>query len=100
MKLVITEKPSVARDIARVMGARTKGDGFISGDDVTFTWCLGHLLELEEPAAYTAEWKRWRMDVLPMVPEPFALRLRKGMRERWSVVKRLLRDSRFDSERL
>ena len=97
MKLIITEKPSVARDIARVLGAKRKGEGFLSGDDVTLTWCLGHLLELEEPAAYSTDWKRWRMDVLPMVPETFGLKLRKGMRERWGVVRRLLRDRGFDT---
>ena len=97
MKLVITEKPSVARDIARVLGAKTQGDGFISGEGVTLTWCLGHLLELEEPAAYHPDWKQWRMDVLPMIPETFELKVRKGINDRWTVVRRLLRDGSFSA---
>ena len=93
MKLVITEKPSVARDIARVMGASEKGDGFISGNGLTLTWCFGHLLELQEPAHYDDAWRRWTLKTLPMVPESFALKVRKGAKEQWGVVRRCGRDS-------
>ena len=64
---------------------------------VTLTWCLGHLLELEEPAAYHPDWKQWRMDVLPMIPETFELKVRKGINDRWTVVRRLLRDGSFSA---
>ncbi|MFT6158477.1 MAG: DNA topoisomerase-3 [Myxococcota bacterium] len=93
MQLVITEKPSVARDIARVLGVRGNGNGFIDGDGIRITWCIGHLVELQEPAHYNPDWKRWSLDTLPMVPESFALRPRKdGAADQWKVVKRLLSD--------
>ena len=92
MQLVVTEKPSVARDIARVLGVRGKGDGFLHGDGIRITWCVGHLVELEEPAHYDSKWRRWSFDTLPMVPEQFALRPRKGSTDQWRVVKKHLRD--------
>ncbi len=92
MRLVVTEKPSVARDIARVLGARTQGSGFIDGEGVRLTWCVGHLTELEDPGFYDPSWKRWSLDNLPMLPERFELRPRKGSRDQWEIVRRLLRD--------
>ena len=59
MKVVLTEKPSVARDLARVLGLGREQQGCIRGDGLVLTWCLGHLLELEEPAHYDEAWKRW-----------------------------------------
>jgi DNA topoisomerase-3 len=93
---VITEKPSVARDLARVLGARGKQDGFLEGEGLRLTWCIGHLVELEDPAHYDPAWRRWSLDTLPMVPAPFALRLRKGIEDRWAVVRKLLRDRGVD----
>ncbi len=91
MRLVITEKPSVARDLARVLGVRVRGEGFLGEGELVITWCRGHLLELEAPAHYDPQWKPWRLDTLPMVPERFELRPRKGAMDQWRVVKRLLR---------
>jgi len=95
MRLVITEKPSVARDLARVLGVRGKGEGFLEGEGLVVTWCLGHLTELEQPAHYDPRWRRWQLDALPMVPPRFDLRVRKGVGKQWTVVRRLLRDGRF-----
>jgi DNA topoisomerase-3 len=92
MRLIVAEKPSVARDIARVVGASSKGDGFLDGDGVRVTWCVGHLVELEEPSHYDPAWRRWSFDVLPMVPTQFALRPRKDSRDQWEILRRLLRD--------
>ncbi len=92
MILVLAEKPSVARDIARVLGARGKEDGFIQGDNLRVTWCHGHMAELVEPAHYNPEWKAWSLDRLPMLPESFALQVRPDAKEHWSVLKKLLRD--------
>jgi len=96
MRLVVAEKPSVARDLAKVLGVRARGEGCLRGDDLVITWCVGHLVELEEPAHYDEAWKRWRLDALPMLPERFELRARKGARDQWRVVRALLRDGRFD----
>lgn len=95
MDLIVAEKPSVARDIARVVGATKRGDGCIEGPSHVVTWCIGHLVELEEPAHYNPLWKAWRLDTLPMAPERFALRPVDGTKKQWAVVKGLLRDRRF-----
>jgi DNA topoisomerase-3 len=92
MRLVVAEKPSVARDLAAVVGRFRGGDGCLVSDDVVITWCVGHLVELEDPAHYDPSWKAWRLDTLPMLPAQFALRPREGARDQWAVVKRLLKD--------
>lgn len=92
MRLVITEKPSVAKDLARVLGARSHAQGWHQGEGLRITWCLGHLVELEEPHHYRAEWRNWSLEALPMIPTSFALRVRKDAQERFQVVSKLLRD--------
>ncbi len=95
MQLVIAEKPSVARDLARVLGARGAGKHAIEGSRQVITWCIGHLVELEEPAAYQPSWKAWRLDTLPMLPTTFKLRPVQGTRDQLRAVRELLRDRRF-----
>ena len=95
MQLVIAEKPSVARDLARVLGVRGGGKHAIEGAGRVLTWCIGHLVELEEPAAYDGRWKAWRLDTLPMIPPAFKLRPVPGTRDQLRVVRELLRDRRF-----
>jgi DNA topoisomerase-3 len=90
MRVVVAEKPSVARDLARVLGASRKSQGYLEGEGLVITWCHGHLAELEEPAHYDPAWKRWSFDTLPMVPATFELRLREGAKDQFAVVKRLL----------
>ena len=96
MRLVIAEKPSVARDLARVLGATRKGEGCLEGDGVVVSWCVGHLVELEEPAHYDPKWKRWSFDTLPMVPQAFELRARKEGRDQLAVLSRLMRSRAVD----
>jgi hypothetical protein len=74
VQLVIAEKPSVARDLARVLGVRPTGKHCFDGKDRVITWCVGHLVELDEPASYDGRWKAWRLDTLPMIPSEFKLR--------------------------
>ena len=95
MQLVIAEKPSVARDLARVLGVRGAGKHAITDGRLTITWCIGHLVELEEPAAYDGKWKAWRLDALPMIPQAFKLRPVDGTRGHLRAVSDLLRDRRF-----
>ncbi len=92
MILVLAEKPSVARDIARVVGARTRQKGFIEGDGVQVSWCHGHMAELVEPAHYNPEWKVWALNRLPMLPESFDVQVREGAADQWKVLRKLLRD--------
>jgi DNA topoisomerase-3 len=98
VQLIVAEKPSVARDLARVLGVRGAGkhaQHSIEGRDRVLTWCIGHLVELEEPAAYDARWKPWRLDTLPMLPSAFKLRPVAGTRDQLRAVRELLRDKRF-----
>jgi DNA topoisomerase III len=90
MKLVIAEKPSVARDLARVLGVKTRRKGYFEGNGLCISWCFGHMCTLQEPAEYNLEWKRWSMDYLPMVPEKFKLRLLDSVKEHWGILKKLL----------
>ncbi len=95
VQLVIAEKPSVARDLARVLGVRAAGKACFTGQDRVITWCIGHLVELDEPSSYDARWKAWRMDTLPMLPTEFRLRAVPSTREQLQAVSDLLRDRRF-----
>ena len=75
MIVCIAEKPSVARDIADVLGAKEKKEGYIEGNGYQVTWTFGHLCTLKEPHEYTPEWKSWRLEYLPMIPPRFGIKL-------------------------
>ena len=75
MIVCIAEKPSVARDIADVLGAKNKRDGYIEGNGYQVTWTFGHLCTLKEPHEYTPDWKTWRLEYLPMIPPRFGIKL-------------------------
>lgn len=74
-KVCITEKPSVARDIARILGADTQRQGYYEGNGYCVTWTFGHLCTLKEPADYTPLWKTWSLGSLPMIPERFGIKV-------------------------
>jgi DNA topoisomerase-3 len=76
MKVILTEKPSVARDIARCLNIRNKRDGYFEGNGYQITWAFGHLVELKEPDDYHKEWKRWSLESLPIIPDKFGLKAR------------------------
>lgn len=92
MKVCITEKPSVARDIARILGASRRHDGFFEGDGVCVTWTFGHLCCLKEPHDYTDRWKYWSLTTLPMVPPRFGIKVinDKGIKKQFDVIKSLV----------
>ena len=75
MKVVLAEKPSVARDLAAVLGARTRRDGYLEGNGYQITWAFGHLVSLKEPDDYDSSLKRWTVDSLPIIPDTFELKL-------------------------
>lgn len=93
MKVVLTEKPSVARDLARYLGARSRSDGYFEGGGYQVTWALGHLAMLKEPEDYDPALKRWSLAALPIVPDRFELKLLgdAGARRQFGIVKRLFR---------
>lgn len=88
--LVIAEKPSVGRDIARVLHCNKKGNGAIEGDRYIVTWGLGHLVTLADPEAYDPKYKEWKMETLPMLPEKMELTVIKQTGKQYSVVKNLI----------
>src|SRR5215208_2415143 len=71
MRLIVTEKPSMGRDVAAALGAARRGGGFISGESDIVTWCVGHLVELDDPQAYDPRFERWRVEDLPILPDEF-----------------------------
>lgn len=85
--LVLAEKPSVGRDIARVLNCNKKGNGFLEGEKYVVTWALGHLVTLAEPEAYDEKYKSWRMEDLPMLPSHLKLVVIKESGRQYSVVK-------------
>ncbi len=97
--LVIAEKPSVGRDLVRVLpGAFSKGDGYLEGPDHIVTWAVGHLVQLADPDEYEEKFKKWRMADLPIVPERFKLVIRdERSKKQMTVVKRLLSSAEVDS---
>ncbi|WP_339528331.1 DNA topoisomerase III [Pseudomonas mucidolens] len=90
MRLFLCEKPSQAKDIAAVLGARRRGDGCWVGSGVTVTWCIGHLLETAPPDAYDARYKRWVLADLPIVPEKWKMKVKPKTASQFKAVKRLL----------
>ncbi|MBS1876037.1 MAG: DNA topoisomerase 3 [Acidobacteria bacterium] len=87
---VVAEKPSVARDIARVLNAQKKGDGFLHGDGYVVTWAIGHLVALAQPAEIRAEWKFWRRETLPMIPGDWPLVVLDQTKGQFEVVRKIL----------
>lgn len=85
--LIIAEKPSVARDIARVMKCGKAGNGYLEGGRYIVTWGLGHLVELADPEEYDPGYKQWKMEDLPMLPEPFKLRVIPQTARQYAAVK-------------
>mgnify|MGYP000314408792 FL=1 len=88
--LVIAEKPSVGRDIARVLNCKKSGDGCLEGEKYVVTWALGHLVELAAPEAYDKKYKEWKMETLPMMPKPFRLEVIGKTAKQFNAVKRQL----------
>jgi DNA topoisomerase-3 len=94
MQLFLCEKPSQAKDIAKVLGATRRGDGCWLGSGVTVTWCIGHLLETAPPDAYDARYKRWVLADLPIVPEHWKMLVKPKTASQFKAVKRLLAEAR------
>ena len=93
MRLVVAEKPSVARDLANALGRHSREKGTLVGEGWTVTWAIGHLAELAPPDAYGEEYKRWRLETLPILPEKFKVKVNAKTREQFGVVKSLMRSA-------
>ena len=95
MIVCIAEKPSVARDIAHILGANSSRDGYMEGNGYQVTWTFGHLCTLKEPNDYTEKWKHWSLSSLPMIPTRFGIKLidDKGIHKQFAVIEKLMKDA-------
>ena len=92
MVVCIAEKPGVARDIARIIGANASRQGYMEGNGYQVTWTFGHLCTLKEPADYTPMWKSWSLSSLPMIPQRFGIKLieDEGIKKQFAVIEKLM----------
>ena len=95
MIVCIAEKPSVAKDIAKIIGANSSHDGYMEGNGYQVTWTFGHLCTLKEPDDYTPLWKRWSLASLPMIPPRFGIKLieDQGIKKQFSVIEKLMQNA-------
>lgn len=95
MKVCIAEKPSVARDIARILGATTLKNGYLEGNGYQVTWTFGHLCELKEPNDYNNKWKHWNLSSLPIIPSKFGIKLIEddGIKKQFSIIEKLYKNA-------
>ena len=95
MIVCIAEKPSVAKEIADILGAKTRREGFIEGNGYQVTWTFGHLCTLKEPHDYTPVWQRWNLGSLPMIPPRFGIKLinDKGIEKQFAVIEKLMQSA-------
>ena len=95
--VVIAEKPSVGRDIARVIGCRDRGDGCLIGDRYIVTWAVGHLVTLAEPDELDEKYKKWSFATLPILPEEIPLKVIRQTSKQFTIIKKLINDGDTDS---
>lgn len=96
-KLIITEKPSVAKDIAKVLGLNKRKNGYYEGKDYKITWCVGHLVGLSYPADYDPKLKTWRVDTLPIIPEKMKYQVLPNTRDQFNIINELIKDPSTES---
>lgn len=96
MKLCIAEKPSVAKDLAEILGARTKRDGYFEGNGYCVSWTFGHLCSLKDPEDYNPNWKYWKLEDLPIIPQQFGIKIKddQGIKKQFEVIKRLVAEAK------
>ena len=96
MKLCIAEKPSVAREIAQIIGAKTRRDGYFEGNGYQVSWTFGHLCTLKEPHDYTDKWKYWDMRYLPMIPPRFGIKVIEdsGVQKQFGILEKLISEAK------
>ena len=93
MKLVIAEKPSVGAAIAAVMGANEKRSGYFEGNGYLVSWCIGHLISLADAATYNEQYRKWKYDDLPIVPQEWQFSVASGKEQQFSILKDLMHRS-------
>jgi DNA topoisomerase-3 len=94
---VLAEKPSVARDVARTLGATQTGQGYLHGNGYVVTWAIGHLVALSEPAEINPAWKQWRRNTLPMLPREWPLKVYDKTKDQFEIVRKIINSPRISS---
>ena len=97
MQLVIAEKPSVAKSIAKVLGATNKKDGYLEGNGYFVSWCVGHLIELAGPECYGEQWKKWSYDSLPILPVQWQYEIKEDTKDQYEILERLMYEPTVDT---
>ena len=92
---VLAEKPSVARDIARVLGADKRGTGYLQGNGYVVTWAIGHLVSLAEPHQINPQWRQWRLETLPILPDQWPLVVYERSKDQFEIVQKILQSARI-----
>ena len=92
--LVIAEKPSVAQSIAKVLGATSRKDGYLEGNNYIVSWCVGHLVGLADASSYNERYAKWRYDDLPIVPEEWLFEVPKDKAQQFKILRDLIKDKR------
>ena len=92
MKLCIAEKPSVAKDLATILGAKVRHDGYFEGNGYLVSWTFGHLCTLKEPQDYKEHWKYWKIEDLPIIPENFGIKIKnnQGIQKQFELISKLV----------
>ena len=96
-KLIITEKPSVARDFARVLNVSGNGNGFIENNEYVISWCFGHLVEMVYPEEYDIKYKKWNLEDLPFLPKDYKYGVIDKSKDQYELVNRLLHREDIDT---
>lgn len=97
MKLVIAEKPSVGRSIAKVIGAKNKKEGYYEGNGYIVSWCIGHLVQMANPETYDEKYKKWRIEDLPIIPKEYKYEVSKSSKKQFNILKRLMSMKEVDT---
>ena len=97
MRLVITEKPSVAISIAKMIGANGKKDGYYEGNGYRVSWCVGHLIQMANPDAYDEKYAKWNIEDLPIIPSEYKYEVAKSTKKQFTILKKLMNDKDIDT---
>ena len=90
MKLVITEKPSVAKSLSRVIGAKEQKNGYLEGNGYLVSWCVGHLVGFAQPEEYGEQWRKWSYESLPILPDQWKYTLKADTKKQYEILRELL----------
>ena len=97
MKLVLAEKPSVAQNLAAVLGADKRNEGYLEGNGYLVSWCIGHLVELMQPEGYDEKYRQWRYADLPIFPQEWKYQVSSGTNKQFAILKKLMERKDVDN---